>query len=397
MLVIVPYGVDNPMHRLPLVNWGIISANVIVFWFQAAGVIGYETYALVPAKLTVSQLLTSMFLHADFFHLFGNMLFLWTFGNNANDRLGHLRYAVAYVALGMAAGLGHVLTNYGSNIPCVGASGAVFGVIGLYLVLSPLNDVRVFYWFVISVGTFSCSGFWVIGFYVALNLLDAFLGTAGRVAVMAHLAGFGAGFGGGLLLLVKGVVPRDNYDFLSWVSRRKEKEMVARFTGGKALGPLPAPPAVHLERAPRRVSSARDIQTALLRYLTRGDVREVVDLYQRFHQSYPRLALGEELQIDVANLLFRAGQYVEAAEAYERFARYYPAHPQAPEALYSAGTLHARRTGQPEQARRLLAEAASVLADPKKAEKARQKLAELGRAASSRRVRLEGDVAQEGE
>jgi membrane associated rhomboid family serine protease len=391
MLVIAPYGVDNPMHRLPLVNWAIILLNVIVFSFQATVGVDYETYALIPGKLTVVQLFTSMFLHVGPFHLLGNMLFLWTFGNNANDRLGHLLYAVAYLALGVSAGLGHVLADYGSEIPCVGASGAVFGVIGLYLVLSPLNDVRIFYWLFISFGTFSCSGFWVIGFYVGWNLLDVMLGTAGRVAVMAHLAGFGAGFCGGLLLLVKGVVERDDYDFLSWVSRRREKETLARFTGGKPMGPLPTPPAARLARAPGRVTSARDLQAELRRHLTRGDVRQVVSMYQRFHQSYPRLALGEELQIDVANLLFRAGQYEEAAEAYERFARYYPAHPQAPDALYSAGMLHAERTGQPEQARRLLEEAASVLADPRKAGKARKMLARLGSAAAARRVQLDGE------
>ncbi|NQT87083.1 outer membrane protein assembly factor BamD, partial [bacterium] len=228
-------------------------------------------------------------------------------------------------------------------------------------------------------------------FYVAGNLFDAVMDTAGNVAVIAHLAGFGAGFGAGLLLLTRGAVDRDDYDFLSWVSGRKKKQLMARFgRGASNAAPLPPPPGLGMAHGAGRVPSARELQAELRGHLASGDVRNALDAYQRFHQAYPRLALGEELQIDVANALFRAGQQVQAAEAFERFARYYPAHPQASDALYSAGMLHARRTGKLDHGRRLLEAAAAVLTDREKVKRAREMVGRLGSAAAARRVRLDG-------
>jgi len=390
MFILVPYGVDNPMSRLPLVNWAIILLDVIVFAIQATVGVSYRIYALVPGDFHLYQLLTSMFLHVGPLHLFGNMLFLWTFGNNVNDRLGHLGYGVAYVLLGMVAGLGHMAVAWGSSRPCVGASGAIFGVVGLYVVFSPLNDVRVWYMFIVRLGTFSCSGFWIIGFYVAMNVLDVILGTAGRVAVMAHLAGFGAGFGVALFLLKRGLVERDDYDLLSWISGKREKEMLARFSRNPSGDvPLPPPPGLGAARGGGRMPSARELQAELRAHLVAGDTRRLLDAYQRFHNVYPRLALGEELQIDVANALFRAGQHAQAAEAFERFARYYPAHPQAADALYSAGMLRARRTGEPDHGRRLLEEAIPLLKDKGKITRAMLTCNRIGDAAAARRVKLD--------
>ena len=131
--MLVPYGVDNPMGRWPWMNWALIAANVAVFYFEAfGGAIDLGVYGTVPANLHWWQPLTSAFLHANVIHLVGNMIFLWTFGNNVNDRMGHWRYLGAYLAFAYLSDLAHALLATGlmAYVPCIGASGAIFGVVG---------------------------------------------------------------------------------------------------------------------------------------------------------------------------------------------------------------------------------------------------------------------------
>lgn len=412
--MLVPYGVDNPMRRLPWVNWALIAANLVVYGFQLAAdteVVArgghffsvnelVRDFGLVPAHFRWYHLVTYAFLHGGMLHLLGNMLFLWTFGNNVNDKLGHAYYLGAYVAFGVLSGLAHVVSEHGSPFPCVGASGAIFGVMGLYLAFFPLNDVRMFYLLWIRPGTFRCSAYWPIFGYVALNIYWVATGSGGNTAVAAHLGGFAAGFGAGLALLAKDLVPRDDYDFLAWLSGRRQKKLYERFgSRGQAVrpgtGPLPSPPAAAPPRpqAPRSTPSARELEGAAVAQVAEGDVRGVCETYRRFAVLYPRLALGEAVQVDVANLLLRAKQFRLAADAFARLARFYPRHPQAPEALYAAGVLLATKLDQKEKGRRLLEEVLPQLTDPAKARRARQVLEQARGSPDSGGIRLADEDA----
>ena len=391
-MFLVPYGVDNPMSRWPWMNWALIGANVAVFGLEVAsgtetgfvGMVPYVTYrlvsdyALTPGDFRWYQLLTSGFLHVGFWHLFFNMLALWTFGNNVNDRLGHLRYLLLYLGCEVAADVGHVVVEWGSLVPAVGASGAVFGVMGLYVVFFPLNDVRVFYLLWIRPGTFTCSSFWMIGLYVVLNVYAALTGGGGNVAVAAHLTGFGAGFGAGVFLLRRGFVERDEYDLLSWLSGRRRRRLEARYASTPALpdgSALPPAPAAVQSPAPSRpTGSAREYRRTVAELLDMGEVQAAAAAYEEFAEAYPDKALGEAAQARLANVLFRARLYGPAAAAYERFARAYPHHPQAADMLYSAGVLCIRKLHEGERGRRLLAEALPALRDPAKAARARAEL-----------------------
>lgn len=406
--MLVPYGVDNPMGRLPIANWALIAANLVAYVVQVNSGVVVESvewrsvavyrfvleYGLVPADFHWYQLVTCAFLHGGILHLLGNMVFLWTFGNNVNDRLGHARYLAFYLLFTVLASLGHVAANSGSPIPAVGASGAISGVMGIYLAFYPVNDVRMFYFIFVKMGTFSWSSYWMIGLWVGFDAYEALSGTAGSVAVWAHLAGFAVGFGSGLLLLWTEWTERDEYDFLSWLARRHDKRLMERYSLGGAVrpggGPLPSPPgATSTPVAPHRPVSPGDARKAIDAHLENSEVQALQEAYQDFVNVYPRLALDKDSQIRVANALFRAGSHALAAEAYARFARFYPDHPQAPDALFSAGILHVEKLNHPDVGRRLLEQALPLLSDPAKIERARRALAATEGSEDTRRIHME--------
>lgn len=210
----IPLRDDNPCNIRPIVTVTFLIACVLVFlWqlslgpraFQAAvfqlGVIpatllGGDSLppelALLPPALTV---FTSMFLHGDWMHLIGNMLYLWIFGNNIEDAMGHVRFVIFYLLCGIAAVLAQALPDPGSTIPMIGASGAISGVLGAYLLLYPRAHVLV----LIPLGFFSrlihLPAMFVLGFWFVLQLINQAVAPSGGggVAFGAHIGGFVAG------------------------------------------------------------------------------------------------------------------------------------------------------------------------------------------------------------
>ena len=157
----------------------------------------------ISFSIALLPLFTSMFLHGGILHLLGNMLFLWIFGDNVEGRLGHLRYLLFYIICGVAASVFHTLINPDSLIPTVGASGAIYGVLGAYWLCFPHSLVTIFYWFYILFGTFQMRASWVLGIYVGLDLFKGLSNTGGNVAVWAHVGGFFAGLGLVILMTPK--------------------------------------------------------------------------------------------------------------------------------------------------------------------------------------------------
>jgi len=186
----------------PIVNTILIILNIVAFFYEYSRGVNLEKFifrwALIPAKFSFFTLFTSLFLHAGWFHLFGNMLYLWIFGDNVEDRMGHLRYFFFYLLWGAIAGLAHILANPSSPIPTLGASGAIAGVMGAYFVLYPkarvLTLVPVFFFLhIIAVPAFAYLGIWFIiqFFYGAGSLLVPELTQ--EVAWWAHIGGFVGG------------------------------------------------------------------------------------------------------------------------------------------------------------------------------------------------------------
>ena len=139
-----PLKDDNPTKTTPFVNWAIILVNVIVFVISLSNLEQFvNVYGFTPAKFSILTVFTSMFLHGGIAHIFGNMWFLFIFGDNVEDKFGHLKYIFFYLLSGIAASLLHFALNINSSIPSVGASGAISGVLGAYIVLFPNAEVYV--------------------------------------------------------------------------------------------------------------------------------------------------------------------------------------------------------------------------------------------------------------
>jgi membrane associated rhomboid family serine protease len=203
-----PLRDENPTSRFPAVTVALIAANVAVFLFQVARPHGLEQAVLrfgaVPYLIThvraaaetaavppLLTLLTSMFLHGSLFHLLGNMLYLWIFGNNIEDRLGPFRFTLFYLASGVAAALTHVVFEPASRVPMIGASGAIAGVLGAYALTFPRARVRTLVFLFFYIDVVAVPAALILGLWFFLQLLN--VGMGGGVAWFAHIGGFVAG------------------------------------------------------------------------------------------------------------------------------------------------------------------------------------------------------------
>ena len=201
-----PLKDDIPSTRAPVVNILLIVINILVFLFEVS--LGPRVqslilaYGLVPARFDFTSLFTSMFLHGGWAHVLGNMLYLWIFGDNVEDRLGHVAYFFFYMVCGVAAGMAHVLTSAGSSVPTVGASGAIAGVLGAYLVLFPqarvLTLLPIFPLTTIYIPSIFFLGIWFV-MQLFSGALQMGVAQTGGVAFLAHVGGFVAGAFFGLL------------------------------------------------------------------------------------------------------------------------------------------------------------------------------------------------------
>jgi membrane associated rhomboid family serine protease len=203
--MIFPYKDDNPKVLVPYITYGIITLNILIYIFQfntkiadpEAEAILIYTFGLIPAQFSILTLFTSMFMHGGITHILGNMWFLWIFGDNVESTLGHVRYILFYILCGLFAALCQVLIYPSSEIPMIGASGAIAGVLGLYMIRFPTARVHVFIFIIIFFTTIRVPAIIVLGFWF-FNQLTSGLGslgldTTGGIAWFAHIGGFIAG------------------------------------------------------------------------------------------------------------------------------------------------------------------------------------------------------------
>jgi len=225
--MLIPIGDINPRRSTPIVNYLLITANVAVFVYmylvspsEERVISIVHTYALRPTQWDRwTTIFTSMFMHGGLLHLLGNMLFLWIAGDNVEDRLGHGVYLILYLLCGLAGAAAHVVMSLGplssmASVPTLGASGAISGVLGAYMVLFPLSKIRFMIVLILVNPTFLLPSWAAIGFWIASQVLMARrqLGglerdEAAMVAVFAHLGGFALGFLWGLLVRMEGKPP----------------------------------------------------------------------------------------------------------------------------------------------------------------------------------------------
>lgn len=333
----LPIGDSPNLPKTPWVTWGLIAVNVLIFlalwpaaWTEAdprtpeyreylevlavergvrppavsvADLIDFR-YGAKPGALELSDVFASMFLHGGLLHLLGNMLFLWIFGDNVEHRLGGPAFLLAYLGTGVAAVLGDSVLRWGSEVPSIGASGAISGVLGFYFAWFPHNKVRIWgFFFPIFLGTFELSARWVLGMYLVIdNLLPLLIsGGAGGVSYGAHVGGFVAGWG--LAHLLARPAPRPERP-AAWA----EPSLADAFRSALAAGDL-AQAAAILFRAPRgRTAAELDVhdKTVLGELLEEaGDARLALAAYQRALADHPRDPHRAAAHLGAARALMR--------------------------------------------------------------------------------------------
>jgi membrane associated rhomboid family serine protease len=207
--MLFPFGDDNSSSRtIPVVTYALIALNVLVFGIELnQGAPFIRTWAVVPRQLVanpsaeIPTIFMAMFMHAGWMHLLGNMLFLWIFGDNVEDRLGRAKFLIFYLVCGIVATLAQVAVSAESSIPSLGASGAISGVLAGYLVLFPKGQIKV----LMRGGVVALPALVVIGLWIVLQLISgigSFTHSAqtGGIAYMAHIGGFVAGLALAFLL-----------------------------------------------------------------------------------------------------------------------------------------------------------------------------------------------------
>jgi membrane associated rhomboid family serine protease len=382
----LPVG-DEPNPRgVPLVNYALIALNVAVYLLVsfplsyqpadvsdprfreyleiirqhlppgvsledlASQISAYDLFVLDwgyrPAMPSLRDLFASMFLHGGFAHLFGNMLFLWIYGDNVEHRLGRARYLLWYLVTGASATLFHSLFDSDSRLPLVGASGAISGVLGFYFIWFPRNAVRVWVLlFPFFMNVVHLPARLVLGFYLVLDKLFPFLlarGTGGGgVAYGAHIGGFLAGLG------------------VAWLmDRRTVTSRPEEYAG-----------------LPR--NSSATLVDALRESLGRGAMDRAAELYFEIPADRTRRLLSPEESLSLGGWLAENGHARAALAVYQRHLRDYPRGPGAAEAHAYAGLLQLRAFREPTAAYQHLVEALEYDPSPDLESRIRGALADI--------------------
>ncbi len=208
MFLFLPYKVDVYSSRKPFANYLVMIVMLAVFALQQSNLEG-RTEPFVLTDWSVRGLFGYMWLHNGYLHIIGNLIFVWVFGNAVCSKVGNVLYLPVYIGTGLLAGIVHLIFDVRI---AVGASGAIFGIIGTYLVLYPFNSIKCFFWFLAYVRRFSIAGFWIILLWVVLNIIGAVSGYTGGAAYFAHIGGFVGGVILAIILLISKLVTRDSMD-----------------------------------------------------------------------------------------------------------------------------------------------------------------------------------------
>lgn len=387
--MIIPLRTDSPLRTSPYVNWALILANIIIFAITASHPHLADQYSLSARQPMLFQFFSYQFLHADALHIAGNMLFLYIFGNNVNDRLGHIGYLALYLAGGIFAAVSFIVTSHSGNA-LVGASGSIATVTGAYMVLLPRSHVTILY-FYFYFGVTEVASVWFILFFF---VYDIFLNAAkDNVAHTAHIGGTIYGALLCMLLLWLRLVPRDPFDVVAmiqrWNRRRQYRDMVAsgynpfeytQGSGGQTArptrsgagssGPPPLPNDSNIAQILQLRSSISDAAGV-------HNLDEAAQLYLSLKKLDPRQTLNRQTQLDVANHLAHQQLHTEAAEAYECYLQSYAKSEQVAQVELMLGLIYARYLNQPAKAKDYLQRAVTKYHGGRELELAKEELMRL--------------------
>lgn len=382
-----PIRTDYRMSQTPWVNYALIAANVLLYVMGFGGQHNRALpWMLHPHAPTLEQFFSSMFLHANFMHLLGNMVFLWVFGNAMNDRLGHAGYLAFYLAAGVLSNVGYVLLVGASMIPLLGASGAISGVTGAYLVLFPKVRVTLAFFFYF-ITFFEVSSLFFLLFQFGWNLLMTLGRLAGPVggggvAYAAHSAGYLYGIAIAAVLLAIGALPREPFDLLSLITAKRRRSRFQRMVAQgydpfSAVGPRMQPGVRPTKRQPPpSPASQREMQLReeIAQSARNHDYPTAADKYLQLIQFAEDAVLPVNQQLDVANQLMTEERHPQAADAYERLLKHYPKYENLGDIHLMLGLLYGRYLHRYDLAEKHLGEATERLREQRKIAFARSEL-----------------------
>jgi membrane associated rhomboid family serine protease len=409
MLLLLPIRTSIWPRRTPYANYILIALNIVIFFLSYSFDRQYPftidgnivpirghmlplsirpwamDWILLPGYWHYWQFLSYAFLHGSLLHIIGNMFFLYLFGANINDKLGHIRYVIFYLTGAIVSGAGFALVHPSSLDPTLGASGAIAAVTGAYLVLFPQTQITVLYWIVFFIGTFEIPALYFIG--LKLIVWDNIVSRIGpHVAYEAHLVGYAYGIGLLLLLLATRILSGTHYDLWvmirQWNRRRQYRDAVAAgydpfsAVGGRRRVEAREVPGARIDRQGQ--AKIKQIRQAIGSWIEQRNLPAAADLYVELMQLDPEQLLPRQHLLDIANQLASDHRAAEAAHAYEQFLTHYSTTYEYTEQVeLMLGILYSRYLHDRERAIKHLQDAAKKLVDPGQVQMCRDELARL--------------------
>jgi len=398
----LPIRTSIQPRRTPYANYALIAVNVIAFFLTYGPhpeIIGGQLatvpvhhwakqFMLTPAEARLWQFLSYAFLHGGILHIFGNMFFLYIFGNNVNDKIGHLGYLFFYLAGAVFSGLGHAVIHSSSSIPTLGASGAVAAMTGAYLVLFPQTLITVLYWF-FFIGTVEVPALYFIIFKLVIwdNIFEPRFAPA-NIAYSAHLTGYAFGIAATLVLLATGLLSGSSYDLWAmikrWNRRRQYRDVVSSgydpFTDQIGRKPIKVPELKKnrygqaQQQKEEKIQGLRnDISTRILE----RNLPAAAETYLELMRLDNNQILPRQHLLDIANQFASDNKPAEAAQAYEQFLTHYSNYEYVEQVELMLGLLYSRYLAKPQLAVKHLQAASEKLTDPGQLKMCKDELARL--------------------
>lgn len=390
--MLLPIRTNISPRRTPYVNYGLILVNALVLLLEyrvnpRGGGLEFRPWVfhfmLNANQPHLWQFVSYAFLHGGLMHIIGNMLFLYLFGNNVNDKLGHIGYLCFYLSGAVFSGVGHVWLGGGDVL---GASGAVAAVTGAYLVLFPQTLITVVYWF-FFIGTVELPALYFIAFKLIFwdNVIEPHFAPPIAVAYSAHLAGYAVGIVVTVGLLATGVISGSAFDLWSmikrWNRRRLYRDVVSSgydpFSGRTVAKQINVKEVIKNTADQQKDEQIRELRDEISHRLAQRNLSAAAGTYLELMRLDKDQVLPRQQLLDIANQLAGENRPTESAMAYEQFLAHYGSYEYAEQVELMLGILYSRYLHQAEPAIKHLEAASQKLLDPGQLKMCQDELARL--------------------
>jgi len=386
--MLLPIRTSIRPRRTPYANYALIAANAFIFLleYQTHPVTGnlefrpwVQHFMLTAVRPQLWQFVSYAFLHGGLMHIFGNMFFLYLFGNNVNDKLGNIGYMCFYLAGAVFSGIGHTLVS-GADV--LGASGAVAAVTGAYLVLFPQTLITVLYWF-FFIGTIEVPALYFIVFKMII-IDNVIIRYTAYVAYDAHLAGYAFGVAAMVVMLATGLISTSSFDLWAmikqWNRRRQYRDAVSSgfdpFTGRTETRQIKVK-EVKSPAQQQKDEKSQELRNEISKRITERNLSAAAALYLELMNHDSEQILPRQNLLDIANQLAGDNKHTESARAYEQFLTHYSTYEYAEQVELMLGILYCRYLNQPKLAIKHLQAACEKLTDPGQLKMCKDELARL--------------------